>query len=85
MGSELKDRLDEERWEKHMRSLPQSKREQYFGTKMLHRLGLTISGEWVEGWCGCGWKYHPSETHGTRLERLRRAHRRGQKHVRDTR
>ena len=54
-------------------------------SQVLHRLGLTISGEWVEGWCGCGWKYHPSETHGTRLERLRRAHKRGQNHVRDTR
>ncbi len=48
---------------------------------MLHGARLTISGEWVEAWCGCGWKYNPPEDDGTRLERLRKAHKRGREHV----
>ncbi len=51
---------------------------------MLHRIGLTVSKDWIEGWCGCGWTYHPPETDGTRLERLRQAHKRGQDHIEET-
>lgn len=56
-------------------------------TDILHRIGFTISGEWIEAWCGCGWKYNPPETDGTRLdrsERLREAHDRGHDHIEDT-
>ncbi len=53
-------------------------------TDMLHRIGLTVSGEWIEGWCGCGWKYHPPEAVGSRLERLRQAHKRGHEHIMET-
>lgn len=50
-------------------------------TKMMHSVRLTISGEWVECWCGCGWKYSPPETDGTRLERLKQAQKKGHEHV----
>ncbi len=50
---------------------------------MLHRIGFTVSKNWIEGWCGCGWKYHPPEIDGTRLEWLKQAQKKGHEHVRE--
>lgn len=50
-------------------------------TDVLHRIGFTVSGDWIEAWCGCDWRYRPPETDDTRLERLMQAHKRGHRHL----